>query len=106
MAANKIPVNFDRGSMAAWPRYPYANEIPYTLGGPPFHGPPSCEAPRQPTIHTSSHLKVKWDAMLSCIMWQMPKHPSQMSRVSHRHKGPPNMQPFKKCLYFVFSINI
>ena len=59
MAANKIPVNFDRGSMAAWPRYPYANEIPYTLGGPPFHGPPSCEAPRQPTIHTSSHLKAK-----------------------------------------------
>ena len=23
----------------------------YTLGGPPFHGPPSCQAPRQPTIY-------------------------------------------------------
>ena len=23
----------------------------YTLGGPPFHGPPSCEAPRQQTIY-------------------------------------------------------
>ena len=26
-------------------------ERDYTLGGPPSHGPPSCEAPRQPTIH-------------------------------------------------------
>ena len=23
----------------------------YTLGGPPSHGPPSCEAPPQPTIY-------------------------------------------------------
>ena len=26
--------------------------LPYTLGGPPFHGPPSCEAPRQPTMYS------------------------------------------------------
>ena len=25
--------------------------MPYTLGGSPFHGPPSYEAPRQPTIY-------------------------------------------------------
>ena len=36
--------------------YDHANKLKlrqwvYTLGGPPFHGPPSCETPRQPTIY-------------------------------------------------------
>ena len=29
----------------------------YTLGGPPFHGPPSCKAPRQPTMYVLRSLK-------------------------------------------------
>ena len=28
-----------------------SNSLPYTLGGPPFHVPPSREAPQQPTIY-------------------------------------------------------
>ena len=28
----------------------------YNLGGPPFHGPPSCKAPRQPTMYALIYL--------------------------------------------------
>ena len=34
-----------------WPKHTLLLTYINTLGGPPFHGPPSCEAPLQPTIY-------------------------------------------------------
>ena len=50
---------------------------PYTLGGIPRRGPPSCEAPRQPTIYrdlTNVYTNENWIVIFLSRVTELPKY--------------------------------